>query len=119
MKIAITSQGKEINSQVDARLGRAKGFIIYDYESNEFNYVDNNQNLNALQGAGIQAAKKIIDNGTDVVITGNVGPKAFAVFQQSGIEIYTGAKGTIADSIDDFRNNKLKKATGANVESHW
>ena len=53
MKIAITAQGPELSAQVDPRFGRAKYFIIYDVDSDEFEAVDNEQNLNAPQGAGI------------------------------------------------------------------
>ena len=53
MKIVITSQGKDLESQVDARFGRSNGFIIYDEESSDYSYIDNNQNLQAMQGAGI------------------------------------------------------------------
>ena len=78
MKIAITSQGKELESPVDPRFGRAKFFIVADTEQEGFTVADNGQNLNAAQGAGIQAGRNVVDLGVQAVITGHVGPKAFA-----------------------------------------
>ncbi|NQU20396.1 MAG: NifB/NifX family molybdenum-iron cluster-binding protein, partial [Candidatus Nealsonbacteria bacterium] len=52
MKIAVTSQGPDLTSQVDPRFGRAKTFIVVDTETDEFSVHDNTQNMNAAQGAG-------------------------------------------------------------------
>ena len=53
MKIAVTSQGGETSSQVDARFGRAQCFVVVDTETGELSAHDNAQNMNASQGAGI------------------------------------------------------------------
>lgn len=119
MKIAITSSGNELDSQIDLRFGRAAGFIIYDTETEEFNYIDNQQNLNAMQGAGIQAAQNVVNKNIDAVITGNCGPKAFATLSAAEVKIYIGAEGSIKDAIDKFKNNELQEAKSANVEGHW
>ena len=119
MKIAITSQGENLESEIDARFGRAKGFIIYDDLTAEFSFQDNNQNLTSAQGAGIQSAKTIIDAGAEVLITGNVGPKAFTALEKSGVKIFIGAKGNVQDGITDFLKDKLQQAQGANVDGHW
>ncbi len=119
MKIAITAQGNSIDSEVDPRFGRAKSFIIFDTETRESYSVDNNQNLQAMQGAGIQSAKTVIDNGVKALITGNVGPKAFTALNSAGIDIYIGAKGSVEKAIEDYINGDLEKAGNANVEGHW
>ncbi|MCP4131438.1 MAG: dinitrogenase iron-molybdenum cofactor biosynthesis protein [bacterium] len=118
MKIAITAQGKDPDSEVDPLFGRAKGFIIYDNETGDYTYIDNLKNLNAKQGAGIQSSKNIIDAGAEVLITGDVGPKAFRALNSADVEIYTGAKGRVRESIDLFKNGKLKKTADATVEGH-
>jgi len=118
MKIAITTRGRDLNSEVDPHFGRAMGFIIYDDESGSFEYMDNNKNLNAAQGAGIQSAKNITDAGAKVLITGNVGPKAFAALKAASVKIYTGAEGTVSQSIDSFKNGGLTLTDGATVEGH-
>ena len=119
MKIAISSSGKTLDSAVDPRFGRAEYFIIVDPETMDFEVVENSQNLNLPQGAGIQAGKTIADNNVEALITGHCGPKAFKVLQAAGIKIMTGASGKIADAIAQYRNGELDNATQADVDGHW
>jgi len=119
MKIAISSTGKDISAAVDPRFGRAAGFIIYDMDKQSFEYVDNAQNLNAMQGAGIQAAKNISDSGAQAVLTGHCGPKAFAALKAAGLKIYSGASGTVAECIEGFKAGTLEETLQADVEGHW
>jgi len=119
MRVAVTAQGSGLDSQVDARFGRAKFFVIVDTETGESSSADNTQNLNAAQGAGIQAGRNVVELGVKAVITGHVGPNAFATLQAGGVAVYTGATGTVADAIEQFKAGKLKQSTGADVEGHW
>ena len=119
MKIAITSDGTDLQSAVDSRFGRAKNFIIYDMEDNSIVVVDNVQNLNAMQGAGIQSSKTVIESGAKAVLTGNMGPKAFNLLNENGVEMYINATGSVAHAIEEFKKGTLKKISNANVEGHW
>jgi len=119
MKIAVTAQGTDLNAVVDPRFGRAKYFIVVDLETQESSAVDNQVNLNASQGAGIQAGRKVVELGVQAVITGHVGPKAFATLEAGGIEIYNGASGTVAEAIEQYKTGKLQPAQAADVEGHW
>ena len=119
MRIAISSTGKKLDSDLDPRFGRAAYFIILDAETMEFEAVENTQNLNLPQGAGIQAGKALADHHVDALITGHCGPKAFKVLQSAGVKIVTGAGGKVADVIDQFINGELAVASAADVEGHW
>ncbi len=119
MKVAITSQGPDLDSQVDRRFDRAKGFVIVDTETEEFTSHDNSQNLNAAQGAGIQAARHVAELGVEALVTGNVGPKAFATLGAADIKVYIGAKGSVKDALEQFKAGQLQCASKANVEGHW
>ena len=119
MKIAITAQGEQLGSPVDPRFGRSKWFIVVDTETGAFEAVDNKKNFNAAQGAGIQAGRNVAELGAEAVVTGNMGPKAFATLRAAGISVYTGAKGTVQEALDQFKAGTLDLAQGANVEGHW
>lgn len=119
MKIAISSQGKDLSSNVDPRFGRARYFIIYDTESGGFEAIDNNQNINAAQGAGIQAAQIVARQNVAVVISGNLGPKAFGTLAAAGIRAALWADGSAAQAIALFQSGQLKPTDSANVEGHW
>ena len=119
MKAAITSTGKELSSNLDPRFGRAPYFIIVDPETMTFEVVENAQNINLPQGAGIQAGKTIADHNVDVLITGHCGPKAFKVLQNAGVKILTGVGGKVADAIEQYKKGELDLAGEADVEGHW
>jgi len=119
MKLAITSPGQELDSNLDPRFGRAAYFIMVDPKTMAFEVVENSQNLNLPQGAGIQAGKTIVDNHVDVLITGHCGPKAFKVLQKAGIKIMTGAGGRVTDAVAQFITGKLEISAEADVEDHW
>jgi len=119
MKIAISAEENNLNSPVDTRFGRARGFIIYDIDSDEFVYKANDQNLNAPQGAGIQSAKNVIDAGAGALLSGHVGPKAFATLEAAGVKMYTGVSGTIAEAVEKYKSSDLTPSAGADVEGHW
>lgn len=119
MKIAITTSGDTLQATVDSRFGRAQKFCVIDPDSGEFQIIDNRQNLQAMQGAGIQAAQQIIDSGATCLITGNCGPKAFFALNAAGIKIYSSGQTTVSEAIDAFKANTLQQVKSANVEGHW
>jgi predicted Fe-Mo cluster-binding NifX family protein len=119
MRIAVTSTGKELISDMDPRFGRAKYFVIVDSETLEYEVAENKQNLNLPQGAGIQAAKTIVDQKVDVLISGNCGPKAFQVLNAGGVIVVTGAHGRVIDAVTQYKSGKLETTDGPNVEGHW
>jgi predicted Fe-Mo cluster-binding NifX family protein len=119
MKIAVTSQGQNSNSPVDPRFGRAKFFVIVDTETGKSRAVDNAQNLQAAQGAGIQAGRNVVGLEVAAILTGHVGPKAFATLQAGGVQVYTGASGTVAEAVEGFQAGDLQLASKADVQGHW
>jgi predicted Fe-Mo cluster-binding NifX family protein len=119
MKIAITSERTDLNSSVDTRFGRAKYFIIYDSETNTFSSIDNEQNLNAAQGAGIQSAQNVVNSEAECVITGHCGPKAFNVLNKANVKVYLTEGGTVKEALDAFTKGELKSTDGFDVEGHW
>ncbi len=119
MKLAVTSLGETLDSPIDQRFGRARYFVLYDTETEEWSSHDNQQNLNAAQGAGIQAGQKVAEIGAEAVITGHCGPKAFATLKAGNIELYPGASGTVKEAISAFSEGTLHKSENADVEGHF
>ena len=119
MKLAVTSQGNTLDSQVDQRFGRAAYVLIVDTETLEFEAFDNNENKNAFKGAGIQAAAMISDKNAEVLLTGFCGPNAFKVLNAAKIKVASDAKGTVRDAVESFTQGKLTFSDQATVEGHW
>ncbi|MFW5775575.1 MAG: NifB/NifX family molybdenum-iron cluster-binding protein [Chitinivibrionales bacterium] len=119
MKIAVSSQGKSPDSLMDSRFGRASFFLVFDSGTDTFETLDNEQNLQSTQGAGIQAASTVVNAGCDCLITGHCGPKAFAALSKAGVAVYTGCEGSIKDVIEKFQQGKLTKSVQPDVQGHW
>ena len=118
MKIAVTSTGKTVDSQVDPRFGRAAYFTIIDTETMDFSVIENS-NAAAAGGAGISSAKVVIDAGAGAVLTGNCGPNAERTLSAAGVKLYTGTAGTVSEAVQLFKSGKLTEAAGPNVQSHF
>jgi predicted Fe-Mo cluster-binding NifX family protein len=88
MKIAITSMGDSVGSLISEKFGRAPYFIIYDTETQK-SYSIKNDADKLEHGAGPNAVKKIMDEGCDVLLTGNLGGNALSAIKESGIKYFT------------------------------
>jgi len=119
MKIAVTSTGADLESEVDPRFGRAPYFLIVDSETFDFEALDNKENVNALKGAGIQAAGMVSNKGAEVLLTGFCGPNAFKVLKAAKIGVANNAGGTVRDAVEAYLDGKLPLADGADVEGQW
>ncbi|MDD3250189.1 MAG: dinitrogenase iron-molybdenum cofactor biosynthesis protein [Smithella sp.] len=119
MKIAFTTTGDDLSAPLDSRFGRAPKFLIYDIDAGAFTLADNQQNLNAAQGAGIQSAQNIARLGASALVSGHCGPKAFHVLQAAGIKIYYSSAATVKEALELFKAGKLQEASSADVEGHW
>ncbi len=118
MKICISATGENLETQLDPRFGRCIYLIIVDSETMQFEVIPNAA-AGSTGGAGIQAAQTIAKKGVKLVITGNVGPNAFGALSAAGIEIITGASGTIKEVIEKFKNGQLEKTNSFTVNGHF
>jgi predicted Fe-Mo cluster-binding NifX family protein len=115
MKIAISSQGRTLDAQVDQRFGRAACFVLVDTETMAFDVVENSGGEG---GAGIAAAKSVIDAGAEALLTGNCGPNAERTLRAGGVKLFTGVSGTVAEAVEAFKSGTLVEASGPNVQPH-
>ncbi len=119
MKIVFTTSGSGVNAPLDSRFGRAPKFLVYDLCSETFEVVDNEQNLNAAQGAGIQSAETVAKLGAKALVTGHCGPKAFRVLLAAGLKVFNTDAPTVAEALEQYRAGRLTEAKTADVGGHW
>jgi len=113
MKIAVSASGDSLDANVDPRFGRCSYFIIVETEGNEIkgHEVVSNEAVQAMRGAGIQAAQTVANKGAKVVLTGNIGPNAYNVLSQTGIKIITGVTGKVKEAVEKYLKGELKETT--------
>lgn len=109
MRIAISTDGNNLDSNIDQRFGRCKYFLIVNIENKEIEETKAVLNEGAEQGhgAGIKAAEQIGELKVKAILTGELGPNATAVLDKLGIKAYH-ASGKAKDAVNKFLNNKLE-----------
>ena len=110
MKIAISSMDGTLEGAVDERFGRCRKFVLYNKETKQFEVIDNASNMNSPQGAGIQSSQNVVNAGAKAVISGHLGPNAFRVLQEAGVDVYTTTGMTVAQAIKAFEEASIIKA---------
>jgi len=119
MKIVISANGPDWDAQVEPRFGRAPYFLVVDLTSMTCEAVPNRQNLQASQGAGVQAAALVAGYRPAAVLTGHCGPKAFQTLKAASIPVIVGVEGKVREAVDRYKTGQLKPAKGPDVHSHW
>lgn len=119
MEVAVCAQGRDPGSLLDPRFGRAAQFVVWDDTAGAWSVLDNKQNLEAAQGAGIQSAATVVNAGCSALVCSHCGPKAFAVLAKAGVEVYKADAGTVADVVQALKKGGLARMATADVEGHW
>ena len=109
MKVGVSASGRDLNARVDDRFGRCPWFLAVDSESLEFNAFENRHAQEGM-GAGMAAAKDLIDAHVDAVISGQVGPKAYEVLKALNIDIFLVPEGiTVKDALEMLKKGELQR----------
>lgn len=112
MKIAVSSYGEDLNSQIDPRFGKCAYFLIVNTDDMSFEAFEN-KGVALTGGAGIQAAQLIISKGAKALITGNCGPKAAQTLSMGGVELFDGQTGSVEKAIEKYNSNNLTSTINA------
>ncbi|MBM7866252.1 dinitrogenase iron-molybdenum cofactor biosynthesis protein [Heliobacterium gestii] len=120
LNVLITSTGPSLDDQADERFGRARWLLLVEAETQTvLEAIDNHTQMNAMQGSGIKVAEIAGEKGAAWVLTGYVGPKAFAALQAMDVRIGQGVQGSGRQVIASFLRGEFAAAEAPNAESHW
>ncbi len=117
MKVAVSAAGPGLDAPVDDRFGRCPYLVFVDANTLEAESIENTGG-GSRGGAGIATAQTVVNKGIKVVITGHVGPNAYDVLSRAGVKVYSGASGTVRESIEAFRKGKLAVVSAATAPPH-
>jgi len=109
MRIGVSASGRDLNARVDDRFGRCPWFLVVDSDSLEFDTLENRHAEEGM-GAGMGAAKDLIDAHVDAVISGQVGPKAYEVLKAADIDIFlVSGSMTAKEALERLKTGELRK----------
>jgi predicted Fe-Mo cluster-binding NifX family protein len=117
MKVVVTANGAGLDAAASPVFGRCSTYVFVDTDTMQCESVENPA-VGASGGAGVQAAQFILERRAQAVVTGNVGPNAFGVFQASGVEVYLFGGGTVREAVEAYAAGQLHAVGGANVPAH-
>ncbi len=120
MKVAVSSEGKDLDSKISPVFGRCQCFAFLEVEDGEILETKCLENSAASKssGAGTAAAQLVGDEDTDVLISGAIGPKAFSALEQWDIEVYKGEPGTVRENVNKFIKDHLDKLESPTGSAH-
>ena len=108
MKIAITSNGKDLSSEISADFSSADYFLLID-TSYLGNFVPiKNHHKNQINDAEIFGALLIISYDVTTVLTGYCSQNALRIFQKAGIKVVGEAHGSIESNIQKLTEDKIQ-----------
>jgi predicted Fe-Mo cluster-binding NifX family protein len=108
MLIAIASEDdRGLNATVAAHFGRCPYYTLVEAEQNEVKETKVVNNPFYAHHVPGQVPVFIRSKGVDVMMAGGMGPRAIALFEQYGIEVVTGAEGSVDDVVRGFLSGDL------------
>lgn len=113
MIIAISSENNQgENSQVAHHFGRCPFFTLVNIEDEQLVDYQTITNPYFESHQPGQVPEFISQQGANVMLSGGMGRRAGEFFNQFGIDIATGAEGTVKEAIEAYLRGDLKKGAG-------
>jgi predicted Fe-Mo cluster-binding NifX family protein len=108
--VVSADDGSGLDSVVSPHFGRCPYFIMVDLDGCEVQQVTAVTNPYYRHHQPGQVPRFIRERGADVMITGGMGRRAIALFEQYAIEAVTGASGTVRRSLEQYLGGALQGA---------
>ena len=111
MRIAISLQTDNgLDSIVAQHFGRCPYFALVDMEGNEVEEIEVIDNPFYAGHQVGQIPQFIHEQKADVMLSGGMGGRAIQFFEQFGIEVATGAAGTVRATLENYLGGELREA---------
>jgi len=117
--VLVPSRGTAIGSPVDALLGRAEYFVVYDTKRNAFAAIPNSARL--LPTDVSQSLTSIVrSQKVDVVVAPKIGDEMYADLRAEGVRMYYCPSGlSVQQALAALGRGQLDLARGANVHRRY
>ena len=117
MKIAIpTDDKKGLDDTVAEHFGKCKTFTFLNEEGKIIEIIDNTSEH---MGGSALPPELLKKHGVDVLLCKRLGPRAFNLCEQLGIEVYICQAKTVKEIFEKWKDKEIKKADFKDVcEEH-
>lgn len=110
-RVAISAESKDgLDSAVSSHFGRCPYYVLVDLDGREVQAVDVLENPYYNRHVPGMVPQFIHSQGVNVMLTGGMGGRAIALFDQLGIEAVTGAQGTVREALEAYLGGELQGA---------
>lgn len=97
-------------SDISMHFGKTPYFTFIKYEEGEIKNIKVVESLGKHGGGPKTPAEIIRDSGANILICGNLGPKAVFMLNDNGIKVFSGASGTVNDAFKAWKSGMLSLA---------
>ncbi len=104
MKVAISSKGDTLDSEMDSRFGRCKFFAIYDSENKSTQFIENTA-ASLTEGAGPSALQLLTAQGVTKLVSGNFGMKIKTLSSDLSVQLIVMRENHTIKSIINILNH--------------
>jgi predicted Fe-Mo cluster-binding NifX family protein len=106
MKYILAANDKDVLANISPVFARAYYFAIYDTETKEVKFVENEASQSQ-GGAGIKAAQIVVDLNVDKLIVMRLGENSYNVLKLTDIQILQTPSDSIENIFTNCENNEL------------
>jgi predicted Fe-Mo cluster-binding NifX family protein len=109
MRIAISADNRNgLDSVISPHFGRCPHYILVDVDGHEVKAVNVVDNPYYGQHSPGTVPDFIQSQGVNVMLTGGMGRRAIAFFEQLGVEAVSGASGTVRRALELYLGGQLR-----------
>lgn len=113
MKVAVPTNGERgLDEEVGLHFGKVPTYTIVDTQTSQIQIVENTSEHRG--GVGLPP-ELIANTGANVMIVFNAGMRAINRLQELGIDVYTGAQGTVREALEALQDGRLEPANAQNA----
>ena len=107
MKIAVTSKGTDLDSEVDSMFGNTPYTLIVDTFTLGIDVLEHSASEDAPAKTKEQTAVIISDKGAGALLTGFCGPDKYKSLNAAGVRVANDITGTVREAVTAFIEGKI------------
>ncbi len=115
MKIAVTSKGTDLDSEVDSMYGNTPYTLIVDTFSLGIDVIEHSMKEKATTNTKEQTAAMISDKGASALLTAFCSQDAFKTFNAAGVKVANYITGTVRDAVNAFIEGRVSFIDAVNT----